>query len=160
MPQGIPGFLIKILSLAPVKLLYQTITSLLRTKLSRMQFIMVIATLVGFSSGMVAVLLKTLVHFVRHWIEQIPVWRFSYLLFPTIGLIITVFIVQYFFAGQFEKGIAMVLKAIARKSSFIPLRHTYQHIITSSITVGLGGSVGLEAPIVATGSAVGSNLAA
>ena len=115
--------------------------------------------LVGFGSGMVAVLLKTLVHFVRHWIEQIPVWRFSYLLFPTIGLIITVFIVQYFFAGQFEKGIAMVLKAIARKSSFIPLRHTYQHIITSSITVGLGGSVGLEAPIVATGSAVGSNLA-
>ncbi len=53
----------------------------------------------------------------------------------------------------------MVLKAIARKSSFIPLRHTYIHVITSSLTVGFGGSVGLEAPIVATGSAVGSNLA-
>eukprot|EP01035_Chromulina_nebulosa_P035054 gene35054-47098_t len=52
----------------------------------------------------------------------------------------------------------MVLKAIARKASFIPLKHTYVHVITSSVTVGFGGSVGLEAPIVATGSAIGSNL--
>lgn len=120
---------------------------------------MIIATMVGFASGMVAVLLKTLVHFIQHWIEQIPVTKFAYLLFPAIGLLITVFIVQHFFSGHIEKGIAMVLKAIARKSSFIPLNHSYLHIITSSITVGLGGSVGLEAPIVATGSAVGSNLA-
>ena len=53
----------------------------------------------------------------------------------------------------------MVLKAIARKSSFTPLKHTWLHIITSSVTVGFGGSVGLEAPTVATGSAVGSNVA-
>src|SRR5450432_152695 len=124
-----------------------------------MQFIMVIATLVGFSSGIVAVLLKKMVHFIQHWIEHIPVTRFAYLLFPAIGLLITVFIVRHFFGGHIEKGIAMVLKAIARKSSFIPLNHTYLHIITSSVTVGLGGSAGLEAPIVATGSAVGSNLA-
>ena len=124
-----------------------------------MQFIMMIATLVGFASGMVAVLLKTLVHFIQRWIEQIPVTRFAYLLFPAIGLLTTVFIVQRFFGGHIEKGIAMVLKAIARKSSYIPLNHTYRHIVSSSITVGLGGSVGLEAPIVATGSAVGSNLA-
>lgn len=124
-----------------------------------MQFIMVIATLTGFVSGMVAVLLKSLVHIIQHWIEHIPVTRFAYLLFPAIGLLLTVFIVQRFFSGHIEKGIAMVLKAIARKSSFIPLKHSYLHIITSSVTVGLGGSVGLEAPIVATGSAVGSNVA-
>ena len=119
---------------------------------------MLVATLVGFASGLVAVLLKTLVHHLQHWIKEIPVSRFSYLLFPAIGLVITVFIIRHFFGGHIEKGIAMVLKAIARKSSFIPLNHTYLHVITSSITVGLGGSVGLEAPIVATGSAVGSNL--
>lgn len=123
-----------------------------------MQLIMLVATLVGFASGLVAVLLKTLVHHLQHWIKEIPVSRFSYLLFPAIGLVITVFIIRHFFGGHIEKGIAMVLKAIARKSSFIPLNHTYLHVITSSITVGLGGSVGLEAPIVATGSAVGSNL--
>jgi CIC family chloride channel protein len=119
---------------------------------------MLIATFVGIASGLVAVLLKTLVHHLQHWIEHIPVSRFAYLLFPAIGLVITVFIIRHFFGGHIERGIAMVLKAIARKSSFIPLNHTYLHVITSSITVGLGGSVGLEAPIVATGSAVGSNL--
>ncbi|MBC7511433.1 MAG: chloride channel protein [Ferruginibacter sp.] len=145
--------------MAIIKLFYQVIINYLRTKLSRMQFIMVIATLVGFVSGMVAVLLKTLVHVIQRWIEQIPATRFAWLLFPAAGLLITVFIVKYFFSGHIEKGIAMVLKAIARKSSFIPLKHTYLHIITSSVTVGLGGSAGLEAPIVATGSALGSNLA-
>lgn len=119
---------------------------------------MVIATLVGISSGLVAVLLKTIVHYTHRWIEKIPVTRYAYLLFPAVGLILTVYIVRNFFGKEIEKGIAMVLKAIARKSSFIPLKHTYVHVITSSITVGFGGSAGLEAPIVATGSAVGSNL--
>lgn len=119
---------------------------------------MLIATFAGLVSGLVAVLLKTLVHYLQHWIEEIPVSRFSYLLFPTIGLLLTVFIVRHFFSGYIDKGIAMVLKAIARKSSFIPFSDTYRHVITSSLTVGLGGSVGLEAPIVATGSAVGSNI--
>lgn len=141
-----------------IKSTYQYIINYLRTKLSRMQLMMLIATLVGLASGMLAVLLKTLVHYLQHWIEEIPVTRFAYLLFPAIGLLITVLIIRHFFGGQIEKGIAMVLRAIARKSSFIPLNHTYLHVVTSSITVGLGGSVGLEAPIVATGSAVGSNL--
>ena len=144
--------------LKTIKLLYSAVINLLRTRLSRVQFVMVIATLVGFISGLIAVLLKSLVHFIQHAIEKIPVNRFAYLLFPAVGLLITVFIIRHFFGGQIERGIAMVLKAIARRGSFIPLKHTYLHVITSSITVGLGGSVGLEAPIVATGSAVGSTL--
>jgi len=119
---------------------------------------MVIATIVGIASGLVAVLLKTMVHYAHRWIETIPVSRFAYLLFPAVGLLLCVFIIRNFFGGQIEKGIAMVLKAIALKSSFIPLKHTYLHVITSAVTVGFGGSAGLEAPIVATGSAVGSNL--
>lgn len=139
--------------------LYQFIILFLRTKLSRVQYIMVIATLVGFASGLAAVLLKTLVHYLQHWIKEIDFIRYAYLLFPLIGLVLTALIVKRFFGGYIEKGIAMVLRSIAGKSSFIPLRHTYQHIFTSSLTVGLGGSAGLEAPIVATGSAVGSNMA-
>lgn len=141
-----------------IKTLYQAIPNFLRTKLSRVQFIMVIATLVGFFSGLVAVLLKTLVHRLQHWVENVSFHRYAYLLFPAIGLLITVLVIRYLFGGHIERGIAMVLKAIARKSSFIPLSHTYSHVITSSITVGMGGSVGLEAPIVATGSAIGSNI--
>lgn len=142
-----------------LKRLYQYIILFLRTKLSRVQYIMVVATLVGLASGLIAVLLKTLVHYLQHWIQDISISRFAYLLFPIIGLVITVILVNYLFNGYIEKGIPMVLKAIAGKSSFIPVRHTYQHVVTSSLTVGLGGSAGLEAPIVATGSAIGSNIA-
>jgi len=119
---------------------------------------MLIATFVGFASGMIAVLLKTFVHYLQVWIEQFSGQYYIYLVFPIIGLIIVFFIIRRFFGGHIERGIAMVLRAIARKSSFIPLSHTYLHVITSSLTVGLGGSVGLEAPIVATGSAIGSNI--
>ncbi len=145
--------------MSSIKKIYQYIINYLRTKLSRGQFIMIIATLVGIAAGLVAVLLKTLVHYAHQWIEHIPVSRFAYLLFPALGLLLCVFIIRHFFGGQIEKGIAMVLKSIALKSSFIPLKHTYLHVITSAVTVGFGGSAGLEAPIVATGSAVGSNLA-
>ena len=142
-----------------LKKLYQYIIHYLRTKISRVQYIMIVAILVGLFSGLTAVLLKTIVHHIQHWIKTLPVSDFAYLLFPIIGLILTVWIIHKFFGAHIEKGIAMVLRAIARKSSFIPLRHTYLHIATSSLTVGLGGSVGLEAPIVATGSAIGSNIA-
>lgn len=142
-----------------LKQLYQYIVFFLRTKVSRAQYIMIIATLVGLISGLMAVLLKTIVHYLQYGIKAIHISRFGYLLFPAAGLVLTVLVIRYFFGGQIEKGIAMVLRAIARRSSFIPFRDTYQHIVTSSLTVGLGGSAGLEAPIVATGSAIGSNTA-
>lgn len=143
----------------PVKFLYQYLIQLLRTRLTRVQYIMLIALVVGLCSGLAAVLLKTLVHYLQHWIQHISINRFAFLLFPMIGLVLTVLIVKLFFGSQLEKGIAMVLRSIARRSSFIPLRHTYEHIATSSLTVGLGGSAGLESPIVSTGSAIGSNIA-
>lgn len=141
-----------------VKSLYQRFIQFLRPKLSRVQLIILIAVLTGLASGLLAVLLKTLVHYFQQWIKSFPALNLLYLLVPAIGLIVTVFLIRTFFGAQIERGIAMVLKAIALKSSFIPLKHTYLHVVTSSITVGLGGSVGLEAPIVATGSAAGSNI--
>ena len=142
-----------------VKKLYQFMVLFLRTRISRVQYIMVIAMLAGLASGLAAVLLKSLVHHIQVWIREINFSHYAFLMFPVAGLALTVFCVRFFFSNYIEKGIAMVLRAIAGKSSFIPMRHTYQHVVTSSITVGLGGSAGLEAPIVATGSAVGSNMA-
>ncbi len=138
---------------------YQYIILFLRTKISRVQYIIIIATLVGLASGLTAVLLKTLVHHLQVSIKEMDISRYAYLFFPVAALLITVIIVKRFFGGYFERGIAMVLRAIAGRSSFIALRHTYQHVITSSFTVGLGGSAGLESPIVSTGSAIGSNIA-
>lgn len=142
-----------------LKKLYQYIILFLRTRVSRVQYIVIIATLVGLASGLTAVLLKTLVHHLQVWIKEMDISRYAYLFFPVAGLLITVIIVKRFFGGYIERGIAMVLRAIAGRSSFIPLRHTYLHVITSSFTVGLGGSAGLESPIVSTGSAIGSNIA-
>ncbi len=142
-----------------IKRVYQYFSQKLRERLTNVQYMMVVSVLVGLVSGLAAVLLKITVHYVQRWIETMTVARFSYLFFPVAGLLLTVFLVRNFLGSSLERGIAMVLKSIARKSSFIPTRHTYAHIFTSSLTVGFGGSVGLEAPIVATGSAIGSNIA-
>lgn len=142
-----------------IKRPYQYIILFLRSRLSRVQYIMIIATLAGLASGLTAVLLKTLVHHLQVRIKTFDPGSYVYLLFPIAGLLLTVFIIKKFFGGYIERGIAMVLRAIAGRSSFIPLRHTYQHVVSSTFTVGLGGSAGLESPIVSTGSAIGSNTA-
>ena len=120
---------------------------------------MLVASLSGLASGLVAVALKILVHYLQVRAVSLPGPAMLYYFLPVLGLLLTVFIVHRFFKGVLERGIAMVLKSIARKQSFIPIKDTYLHAITSAATVGLGGSAGLEAPIVATGSAVGSNFA-
>lgn len=142
-----------------VKFLYQTSLNFIRTKLTRAQLIMLVATLTGLTSGFLAVVLKTIVHLLQRMFGSLAGGTMYYFLLTALGIALTVFIVQKFYHGTIERGIAMVLRAIARKASYIPLNHTWLHIITSSLTVGFGGSLGLEAPIVATGSAAGSNLA-
>lgn len=140
-----------------IKFLYQVFAEKLRTKLNKAQFVIYVAVLTGLTSGLIAVLLKKLVHYLQQWLEDIPAPP-AYLIFPAIGLLLTAYLTNRFFNGAFERGIGMVLKSMAQRSSFIPLSHTYLHVITSTITVGVGGSVGLESPIVATGSAIGSNI--
>jgi CIC family chloride channel protein len=141
-----------------IKAVYRSFLNFLRSRLSRPQLIIVIAVLTGICSGLAAVLLKIVTHKLQHWVQTISFHRYGYLVFPAIGLVIVSIITRYFFGGQLEKGIALVLRAIAKKASFIPLKHTWAHVVTSSLTVGMGGSAGLEAPIVATGSALGSNI--
>jgi CIC family chloride channel protein len=82
-----------------------------------------------------------------------------YLLLPVIGILLTVFVVRAFFKGKMEKGLGSILFSIVRRSGRVEKNKMYSHIVTSGITVGFGGSAGLEAPIVITGSAIGSNIA-
>ncbi len=129
----------------------------MRQRLNRLQYMMFVAVITGLIAGLAAVLLKTFVHFLQEWINRPVKNDYIYLLFPIVGLLIVVFLKNRFFYGYIEKGVAMVLRSIAGKSSFIPLSDTYKHMVTSAFTVGLGGSAGLEAPIVSTGAAIGSN---
>lgn len=118
--------------------------------------------MVGLSAGLAAVLLKLLVYYIRVWITynyKIPFQNYLYLIFPLLGIILTVYYIQKFAKGKISRGTSVILYSIAKKSSILPKEQMYNPIITSGITVGLGGSAGLEAPIVSSGSAIGSNYA-
>jgi len=132
-------------------------------KLNEKQFLIFSSILVGVSAGLAAVILKSFVHWIRLYLMEDLLFNFEfkyiYLLMPVIGIALTVIITKKFFKGNLHKGTDNILFAIAKKSSFIPFNQMYSHIITSGITVGFGGSLGLESPIVSTGSAIGSNYA-
>lgn len=142
-----------------LKQVYQFFFFYLKEKLPRSQYLVLIAMIIGFVAGMSAVIMKTVVHKLQHFVSDQHVFSYGYIVFPTIGIALCTFIVHHFFYDKLEKGFTMVLRSISRHSAYIPLKHTYAHIITSSLTMAFGGSVGLEAPIVATGAAIGSNVA-
>ncbi len=125
-------------------------------------FILVIAGLIGIFSGLAAVTLKTVVHTIIHYLElNLDLFGFNYLYlgYPLIGIILTVIVSKYLFRENLGHGITQILYSISKNSSIIRKTRMYSRMVTSAITVGFGGSVGLEAPIVVTGSAIGSNLA-
>lgn len=128
--------------------------------LSHNQFLILSGILVGSTAGLAGVLLKVLVHYIQKVITQdyqLPYQLLFYLIFPVIGITGTVLVVKYFFRGKDEKGIPDILYEIAQKSSFVKWRKTYSQLVQSAITVGFGGSAGLESPIAVTGAAIGSN---
>jgi CIC family chloride channel protein len=134
----------------------------IRSRLSQRQFILFSAVLTGISGGLAAILLKSSVHFVYARVTSSfkPDFYWIYVIItPALGIMLCVWYVKKFHQGIYTKGIASILYAIAQRSGYIPFHHVYSHIITSSLTVGTGGSAGLEGPIVKTGAAVGSNYA-
>lgn len=135
-----------------------------RSHLNERQFLIFSSMMVGFTGGMAAVLLKTFVYQIHRIVTyeyKLPfnLNSYLYLVFPMIGIVLTVFIVTRFFKGKLGRGTANIIRAIVKKSGFLPRDQMYSHIFTSGITVGFGGSAGLESPIVTTGSAIGSNYA-
>jgi len=84
---------------------------------------------------------------------------FLYPLAPLLGILLTVMMINLFFGGKIYKSLSHIIYLILRKGSDVPKRKMFSHILTSGLTVGLGGSAGLEAPIVITGASIGSNLA-
>ena len=135
---------------------------LIRRKTSRTQFLIIACVLVGFIIGVEAIILKSAVYYLHNVFYLVDNYFLQSLITiaaPLLGILISVFIVQKFFKGKLGRGISNILYEIAKKNSIVHRDKSYSHVITSAITVGLGGSAGLEAPIVITGAAVGSNLA-
>lgn len=139
---------------------YEKFIAWVGQKLTRNQFILLSAVLVGLSAGIAAIVLKTAVHYVRRLILLISEYdwqNMAYILGPLVGITATVAYVKYGLKGDNGKGVASVLYAIKKKYSLVSPHKMYSQLIGSSITVGLGGSAGLESPIVVTGAAIGSN---
>ncbi|MEO0042214.1 MAG: hypothetical protein RL329_1662 [Bacteroidota bacterium] len=129
--------------------------------MTKIQFVFLLSVVVGMSAGLAAVLLKIAVHTISNMAQHPIIVAHSnlLLLFPLLGLGLTYFIIQRILGGQLIKGLAPLHFAIAQNNSIISPQQTYAQLVTSPITVGLGGSAGLEAPIVITGAALGSNYA-
>jgi CIC family chloride channel protein len=140
-----------------ISLLLKGIAERLHRRLSGKQFLIVGAVIVGLWAGLTAVILKITVHYLQENIRELGMsYSWIYLITPAFGILLTVLFVRYFLNGDLIKGTSHVLLAIARKSSFLSGKETFSHAITSALTVGFGGSAGLESPIVQTGSAIGS----
>ena len=121
---------------------------------------MVGAVIVGLWAGLTAVLLKISVHYLLGILRSFGQHdNWIYFVSPAVGILATVLFTRLVLNGELSRGTSHVLLAIAKKSSFLPRRETFAHVVTSALTVGLGGSAGLESPIVQTGSAIGSTFA-
>ncbi len=135
---------------------------LLKTIISERQFLYVSCVLVGVSSALAVILLKTFAHSVFEfatYIDTLLKLPFSNSILPIIGILLTVFVIKKFLDGSIEKGTSQIMIAVAKRSGFMPRKQMFAQIITSSLTVGMGGSAGLESPITITGAAFGSNFA-
>jgi chloride channel protein, CIC family len=132
---------------------------LLKSRLSERNFLIASSILVGLSSGILAVMLKYVVHLMERlaFLPKASTESFIIAILPFLGIVLAIFFTRYFLNGQLLKGSANIVYAIVKKSSLINFRECYGHLVTSAFTVGLGGSLGLESPMVSTGSAIGSN---
>ena len=141
---------------------YEVVINWIKSNLSRNQFLIFAGILVGLSSGLAGVILKLMVHYIHYFITNkfhFETQIVFYIIFPFLGILLTTLIVVYLFDGQHRKGIPAILYEIAQNSSKVKPVKMYSQIIQSAVTVGFGGSAGLESPIAVTGAAIGSNFA-
>ncbi len=121
--------------------------------------LLILSVVTGLCCGLSAVLLKLAIHGIQHGVEAISASRPGlYLLFPGVGMLLSLLIVRYLIRDDIGHGVTKVLQAVSKNESKIKKHNTYSSLLTSALTIGFGGSVGAEAPIVYTGAAIGSNL--
>ena len=125
------------------------------------RLILILSLVVGITSGLAAVILKNLIHTIQYLLTSwIPIDNGSllFLAYPMVGILLTVLFVKYYVKDNISHGITRILFAISRRDSRVKKHNTYTSLVASSLTIGFGGSVGAEAPIVLTGAALGSQV--
>ena len=125
------------------------------------QFILVLSFLVGIFTAITALILKVLIHWIQNFLtnnSNTTEANYLYLVYPVVGIFLAGLFVRRVVKDDISHGVTKILYAISRRQGRIKRHNTWSSVIASSITIGFGGSVGAEAPIVLTGSAIGSNL--
>ena len=129
--------------------------------LKEKQFILILSFLVGIFTAFAALILKMLIHWIQNFLTEnfdTTEANYLYLVYPVVGIFLAGLFVRYVVKDDISHGVTKILYAISRRQGRIKRHNTWSSIIASSITIGFGGSVGAEAPIVLTGSAIGSDL--
>ena len=141
-----------------IKLIWGPLRALLR-KVPESTALLVLSVITGLLCGGAAVLLKWAIHTIQHYLMQ---WHgdvhWVYLILPGVGMLLSLLIVKYVIKDRIGHGVTKVLQAVSKNESKIKSHNCWSSLITSALTIGFGGSVGAEAPIVYTGAAIGSNL--
>ncbi len=123
------------------------------------QFIIFLSLVIGLLSGFAAVILKNVIHLTERWLTHglhVEQSNYIYFLYPTIGIFLTWLFVRFVVRDNISHGVARVLYAISKRGSLLRLHNIYSSMVASALTIGFGGSVGSEAPIVLTGASLGS----
>lgn len=129
--------------------------------LSQNQFVLILSFVVGVLSALAAYTLKHLIHFIQDMLTggfDKDTFNWLYLVYPVIGILITGLLIRKVVRDDISHGVTKVLYAISCRQGKIRRHNTWSSLLASAITIGFGGSVGAESPIVMTGSAIGSNL--
>lgn len=130
-------------------------------RIEQRHFVLILSFMVGAFASVAAFILKSVIHFLQQLLTEnfsrmeVNYW---YLLFPVLGILLTLLFVKWVVKDDISHGVTRILYAISQRKSIIKIHNTWTSIVGSSLTIGFGGSVGAEAPIVLTGSAIGSNL--
>lgn len=125
------------------------------------RFVLLLSFIVGVCTSLAACLLKGLIHLIQYLLTlnfSINEAHYMYLVYPSVGIVLALLFVKYVVKDDISHGVTKILFAISQRKSIIKPHNMWSSIIASAFTIGFGGSVGAEAPVVLTGSAIGSNL--
>ena len=131
-------------------------------KLPEKDVLIILSLVVGISCGLAAVLLKLSIEFIHHHLISLSdkgSYNLLNLIYPGIGMLLSLLFVKYVVKDNIGHGVTKVLQAVSKNESKIKSHNMWTSMLASSVTIGFGGSVGAEAPIVYTGAAIGSNVA-
>ena len=142
-----------------IKFIWGPLRALLRL-LPERTALLVLSVVTGALCGLAAVALKMAIHYIQEGLSGISdVHHWARMVLPGVGMLLSLLIVRYIIKDRIGQGVTQVLQAVSKNESRIKSHNCWSSLLTSALTIGFGGSVGAEAPIVYTGAAIGSNLA-